>query len=74
MIDEYDPIEEIRAIREKNARKYKTMAAYFEHLRTVPSADVLLEQVRKKIEKAQAKAAKAKHRPASRSRKPTTHA
>ena len=69
MIDEHDPIEEIRAIRAKIARKYKTMDAYWDHLKTIPSADVLLEQVRKKIERAQARAAKAKHRPASRRQK-----
>jgi len=66
MIDEYDPIEEIRAIREKNGRKYKTMAAYFDHLKTIPSADVLLARIQKKIERMKAKP---KRRPASRRQK-----
>ena len=53
--DDMDPIEEIRAIRAKIWRKHKTMDAYFDYLKTVPSADVLLAQVRAKIEKAKAK-------------------
>ena len=58
--DDIDPIAEIRAIRAKNGWKYKTMDAYFDHLRTVPSVDVLLVQLRKKIEKAKAPSRKAK--------------
>ena len=74
--DDMDPIAEIRAIRAKNGRKYKTMSAYFDHLRTVPSADVLLAQVRAKIAKAkEAKTtAKPSRRPASRRRKTVVHA
>jgi hypothetical protein len=45
MNDELDPVEEIRAIRETITRKYKTTDAYFEHLKTIPSAEVLLAQV-----------------------------
>ncbi|MCL2700243.1 MAG: hypothetical protein FWE88_00960 [Phycisphaerae bacterium] len=70
MTDERNPVEEIRAIREKIWRKHKTMDAYFDHLNAVPSADVLLAQVRKKIEKAQAKP---KHRPASRRQETKAH-
>ena len=58
MIDEdLDPVEEIRAIRAKINRKYKTIDAYCEHLRTIPSADVLLAQIQAKIAKAKIKAA-----------------
>ncbi len=48
LTEEVDPVEEIRAIREKIARKYKTTDAYFEHLQTIPPADALLAQVRRK--------------------------
>jgi hypothetical protein len=51
MNDETDPVEEIRAIRKSIARKYKTTDAYFAHLKTVPSAEVLLAQVQRKNEK-----------------------
>lgn len=51
MNDELDPVEEIRAIREKIMRKYKTTDAYFEHLKMIPTAEVLLAQVRRKNEK-----------------------
>jgi len=71
MTDERNPVEEIRATREKIWRKHKTMDAYFDHLKTVPSADVLLAQVRRKIEKTKTKP---KHRPASRRRKTAAHA
>jgi len=71
--DEMDPIKEIRAIRAKNGLKYKTMDAYFDHLKTVPSADVLLVQIRAKIEKEKTKA-KPSRRPASRRRKSVAHA
>ncbi len=54
MNDELDPVEETRAIREKIMRKYKTTDAYFEHLKTIPTAEVLLAQVREKNEKAKA--------------------
>ena len=54
MNDELDPVAEIRAIREKIARKYVSTDAYFEHLKTVPPAEVLLAQVRRKNEKAKA--------------------
>ena len=71
-----DPIEEIRAIRAKLWRKYKTMNAYFNHLRTMPSADVLLAQVRAKIAKAKEAEATAKpgRRPVARRRKTLAHA
>jgi hypothetical protein len=46
--DELDPVEEIRAIREKIARKYDTTEAYFEHVKTIPTAEGLLEHVRRK--------------------------
>ena len=73
--DDIDPIDEIRAIRAKNSRKYKTMDAYFDHLKTVPPADVLLAQLRKKIEKARAKdKVKPSRRPAPRRRKAAVHA
>ena len=52
MHDELDPVEETRAIREKIMRKYKTTEAYFKHLKTVPTAEVLLAQVRRKNERA----------------------
>jgi len=68
-----DPLEEVRAIREKISRKYKTMDAYFDHFKDIPSADVLLAQVRKKIEKAKAKG-KPTRRPAARRRKAAVHA
>jgi len=70
MTDEQNPVEKIRAIREKIWRKHKTMDAYFDHLKTIPSTDTLLAQVRKKIEKAQTKP---KYHPASRRRGAATH-
>ena len=72
--DDVDPIEEIRAIRAKIWRKCKTMDAYFDYLKTVPSADVLLTQVRAKIAKAKETEAKPTRRPASRRRKTLVHA
>ena len=72
--DDIDPVAEIRAIREKISRRYKTMDEYFDHLRTVPSADVLLAQVRAKIAKAKEAKAKPSRRPASRRRKAVVHA
>ena len=73
--DDIDPVAEIRAIREKISRRYKTMDEYFDHLRTVPPVDVLLAQVRAKIAKAkEAKTtAKSSRRPASRRRKTLVH-
>jgi hypothetical protein len=69
------PLEEIWAIREKISRKYKTMDEYLDHLKTVPSADVLLAQVRAKNEKLKVRATpKAEKRPASRRRKAVAHA
>jgi len=68
-IDDRDPVEEIRAVRAKIWRKYKTLDAYWDHLKTIPSADVLLEQIQKKIEKAKARAARPKRRSASRRQK-----
>jgi len=74
--DDPDPVEEIRAIRQKIWRKHKTIEAYVAHFKTIPSADALLARVREKIAKAEAKKAKAKpaRRPASRRRKTATHA
>ena len=71
-----DPVEEIRAIRRKHDRQFKTMEAYFAHLRTVPSADVLLAQVREKIAKTEAKKAKGgpASRPTPRRRRAVAHA
>ncbi len=69
MNDELDPVEEIRAIREKIAQKYKTTDAYFEHLKTIPTTEILLAQVRRKNEKARtldkpaARRRAARHRP-----------
>jgi hypothetical protein len=48
--DEQDPVDEIRAIRKVVMRKYKTVDAYFEHLKTIPTAEVLLAKIRKKNE------------------------
>ncbi len=48
----YDPdpiINEIRAVRAKIGRKYPTMEAYFEHLRNLPSAAELHEQLKAKL-------------------------
>ena len=72
--DDIDPIAEIRAIREKNGRKYKTMEAYFGHLRTLPPVEVLLARVQAKIERAKAKEAKPGKRPAPRRRRAPAHA
>ena len=52
------PMEEVRAIRQKIGKKYKTMAEYCEHWQTVPSADVLLKQIRAKIARAEARKSK----------------
>jgi len=71
MTDERNPVNEIRATREKIWRKHKTMDAYFDHLNAVPSADALLAQVRKKIETAKTKP---RHRPATGYRKAAAHA
>lgn len=49
--DELDPVEEIRAIRKKISRKFKTIDAYFDHLKTIPPADVLLARIRRKNRK-----------------------
>jgi len=72
--DDIDPVAEIRAIREKISRRYKTMDEYFDHLRTVPSADILLAQVRAKIAKAREAKAKPSKRLASRRRRAVAHA
>jgi hypothetical protein len=79
--DDIDPVAEVRAVRAKIWRKYKTMDAYFDHLKDVPSVDVLLAQIRKKLEKAKDKvkpnrpaASRAGKRPASRRRKAAVHA
>ena len=72
--DEIDPIEEVQAIRQKIWRRHKTVEAYFAHLKNVPSADVLLTQVRAKIAKAKETEAKPSRRPASRRRKTLVHA
>ena len=66
-----DPIAEIRAVREKISLRFKTMDAYFDFLRTVPPADVLLAQIRGKTGKPKARPAR---RPASRRRKAPVHA
>jgi len=71
-----NPLEEVRAIREKIGRRYKTMDEYWDHLKTVPSADILLERVQEKIARAKAKEAAAKparRRLASRRRKALVH-
>jgi len=58
MIDEdIDPVEEIRAIRRKHDRRFKTSDAYWAYIKTVPSADILLAQIREKIAKSAKKAA-----------------
>ena len=71
-----DPVEEIRAIRRKHDRRFKTMDEYWDHLKTIPSADVLLARVREKIAKAEARkvVAKPARRPASRRLKTPIHA
>ncbi len=52
MIDDVpDPVEEIRAIRRKIARKFKTLDAYFDHVQTLPSVEEMHARVRAKLEK-----------------------
>ena len=69
--DDPDPVEEVRAIRQKIWRKHRTIEAYAAHIKDIPSADVLLAQVREKIKKATAKPSR---RPVSRRRRVPAHA
>ncbi len=63
--DDPDPVEEIRAIRRKIMRKYKTLDAYFDHLQSLPSAEEMHAQIKAKIERAKARSRK---RPANKKR------
>ncbi len=53
-----DPLDELRAVRRRIQRKYKTVEAYAEHLKTVPSAKELLAELAKKSAKKEALAKK----------------
>ena len=52
-----DPIKEIRDIRKKYDQRFKTMDEYCDYVKTIPSADVLLAQIRAKIAKTKTGAA-----------------
>lgn len=62
MTEEIDPIDEIRAYREKIARKFKTVSAYLDYLHSMPmDADSVMERLKeKKARQDKAKATKAK--------------
>lgn len=53
-----DPLDELRAVRRRIQRRYKTVEAYAEHLKTVPSAKELLLELAKKKSKKKAAAKK----------------
>ena len=72
MDDDVDPVGEIRAIRHRKDRQFKTMEAYFEYIRTIPSAEALLAKIRGKV--AKAGSTRPPRRPARPSRKATARA
>ncbi len=49
MNDDIDPVDEVRAIRKEIQKEHKTLDAYMDHMKDIPSADELLRQVRQKI-------------------------
>lgn len=66
-----DPLEEIRANKREIRKKYKTLDAYIEHLKDVPSVDELLRQVRAKIAELadSGKTTRAEKKPATKKRR-----
>ncbi len=62
MDDDPDPVEEIRAIRRKIMRKYKTLDAYVKHLQTLPSAEEMHARIKAELERSEKKKAKPRKR------------
>lgn len=53
-----DPLDELRAVRRRIWRKYKTIDAYVEHLKNQPPVEEIIAKLQKKIERQEARKTK----------------